>query len=434
MACLRRPVGVWIPDSDYALGMSDLGQSLDDFRARTLDQVLTWTAILALVPSIAGVALAIKVGLWAIVAVDVGSYVAIVVLTVGRRIPYPIRAGSFLAILGGLGLGLLVAVGPFGVGLVWLVAAPALAGVFFDGRGLRLTLGLGMAGLAAVLAMSSAGWLWWAELEVPGSWWMMAGLSVWCVALLVGGSNTATMARLHRSLEQVRAANQELLEEAEVRRRAEQAREALQDQLLFSQKMEVVGQLSGGLAHDLNNLLTVINMEGEFARDAMSGHGEATEALDDLLDAAGSASAICSRLLGFARQRVGHREPLALDDQLRGMEPLLRTLVGERVVLHLQLASQGWIAADTAEIEQIVTSLVANAADAMPDGGRVVAAHGTVGGGVGTGGAARGRGHGSRHVGGHHGAGLRAVLQHQDRSWKWTWPDHGVPGHPTARR
>ncbi len=211
------------------------------------------------------------------------------------------------------------------------------------------------------------------------------------VALLAGASalgSIAAVARLRRratrSLEDARlaidrtramlAAAHEQSDQASTRASEVQALLSnTEDRLLSAQKMEVVGQMAGGIAHDFNNMLTVVQVEGAFARENVAADSTAAHHLDRLLVAAGRAADLSSRLLLFSRRRSRAKRPVHVDSEIRDLETLLARLAGEqhRVVLHLNAAS-AHVLADANQIEQLLTNLVANARDAMPGGGRTV--------------------------------------------------------------
>lgn len=346
----------------HETGPSSAG--VEAFRGEILDRLLRWTTLLGLIPTVNGIVLSLRYGPAAVAVLDAVAWLALLALTLSRQLPYRTRAVALLVLFWLVGTSLLAALGPFGVGLLWLLSVPAIAGVLLDQRAFWVGEAAIMAVVVVVGATALLGWVDWADRPAPVVWWVMAAFSVLAVSLLVGLSTTAMMARLQVSLQRV---EQELV----VRERAEREREQLQQQLVVAQKMELVGQLAGGLAHDLNNALTVVELEGELAAAATESP-VVQESLDNLLQATASASALCSKLLLFARGRVGHRVPVELDAHLRELEPLLRGLLGERIALELDLRAPGaCLTADRVELEQVITNLIANAREAQPDGGTV---------------------------------------------------------------
>ncbi|MEO0605269.1 MAG: hypothetical protein AAF211_27820, partial [Myxococcota bacterium] len=97
-----------------------------DLRARLLDRLLRVSAAVALVPTVAGVLVAVHVGLWSIVVLDIAGWLVLLGLARNRTLAYATRAGAMLLLYAGIGVGLLAILGPFGVGLIWLLGAPAI--------------------------------------------------------------------------------------------------------------------------------------------------------------------------------------------------------------------------------------------------------------------------------------------------------------------
>ena len=156
--------------------------------------------------------------------------------------------------------------------------------------------------------------------------------------------------------------------EAEVARRAE-AEEALRQ----AQKMEAVGQLTGGVAHDFNNLLTVIIGGLDTIRRAKPTDGARIErAVDMALQGAQRAANLTGRLLAFSRRQPLEPKPLEVNGLMRDMTELLHRTLGEQVELEGVLAPRLWaIEADQNQLESAMLNLAVNARDAMPDGGKL---------------------------------------------------------------
>jgi two-component system, cell cycle sensor histidine kinase and response regulator CckA len=156
------------------------------------------------------------------------------------------------------------------------------------------------------------------------------------------------------------------------RKRAEEERERLEEQLRVAQKMEAVGRLAGGIAHDFNNLLSVILSFTEFA---LEGVREGDPLRDDLLEvknAGERAAALTRQLLAFGRKQVLQLVPLDLNEIARGVEKMLRRILGEDIDLVQALAPDlGVVRADPGQLEQVIMNLVINARDAMPQGGKL---------------------------------------------------------------
>jgi len=188
---------------------------------------------------------------------------------------------------------------------------------------------------------------------------LIFGVPATLCLLLLSILATRRWQRQHETLAQLRS---------EVQRR-ELAEEALRQ----SQKMEAIGRLTGGVAHDFNNHLTVISSNIELLQRRMP-HG--SEALARLADAAMSgvqrAATLTHRLLAFARQQPLDPEPLDLGRLVTGMSDLLRRTLGEDIAIETVLAGGLWQSrVDANQLENVLLNLAVNARDAMPDGGKL---------------------------------------------------------------
>ncbi|MBE2254488.1 MAG: PAS domain-containing protein [Myxococcus sp.] len=144
-------------------------------------------------------------------------------------------------------------------------------------------------------------------------------------------------------------------------------------ELRHSQKLEALGQLAGGVAHDFNNLLTVILSVVELMLAGRSDEDPDRDDLRDIRDAATRAGALTAQLLAFSRKQVMKLSDVDVNATVRGLEGLLKPLLGEPIALSLSLA-EGLprVKADPALLAQVVMNLCVNARDAMPSGGRLV--------------------------------------------------------------
>jgi two-component system cell cycle sensor histidine kinase/response regulator CckA len=155
------------------------------------------------------------------------------------------------------------------------------------------------------------------------------------------------------------------------RKRAEAARVLLETELRQAQKMEAIGQLAGGIAHDFSNLLTVISGYTEILL-SRPAHEQPT-GIKEILEikrAAHRAARLIRQLLAFSRQQVIEPRTLYLTDIVRETQTMFAPLIGEHVEFETDLADDlGSVTADPGQIEQVIMNLVVNARDAMPDGG-----------------------------------------------------------------
>ncbi len=156
------------------------------------------------------------------------------------------------------------------------------------------------------------------------------------------------------------------------RQRQAEARAELEAQLRQATKMEAVGQLAGGVAHDFNNLLTTMSCFSEFLLEGLPVGSPLRGDVEQIKQAASRAADLTRQLLAFSRKQMIQPRPLDLNEQVRGLEKLLRRLIGEDVQLVVELATDlGQVMADPGQLDQVLMNLVVNAKQAMPDGGRV---------------------------------------------------------------
>jgi two-component system cell cycle sensor histidine kinase/response regulator CckA len=154
--------------------------------------------------------------------------------------------------------------------------------------------------------------------------------------------------------------------------RAEEALRQSEDQLRQAQKMEAVGRLAGGVAHDFNNVLSVILSYGEMIHGDLRGDDPMRGDIEEIMKAAQRAAALTRQLLLFSRQQVVEPKVLDLNENLGGMEKMLRRILGEDVDVAFRPAPKlGRIRADPSNVEQVIMNLVVNARDAMPTGGKL---------------------------------------------------------------
>lgn len=153
------------------------------------------------------------------------------------------------------------------------------------------------------------------------------------------------------------------------------ARKQLEEQLLQAQKMEAVGILAGGVAHDFNNILSAIVGYASLlqmrlaADDPLAGH------VERILAAAERAANLTSSLLAFSRKQEAELRPVNLNETVLGFHRILARLIGEDIDLSLRLADEALVIdADPRQLEQVLMNLATNSRDAMPHGGRLAIA------------------------------------------------------------
>ena len=147
----------------------------------------------------------------------------------------------------------------------------------------------------------------------------------------------------------------------------------LEAQLRQSQKMEAIGQLAGGVAHDFNNILAIIQMQASLLKDSGDLSAEQLEMADEIGATVERAAALTRQLLLFSRRETLQMRELDLSAAIANLTKMLRRVLGETVMMQVNLSAQPmFVHADEGMIEQVLLNLAVNARDAMPKGGRLV--------------------------------------------------------------
>src|SRR5450432_3879749 len=149
-------------------------------------------------------------------------------------------------------------------------------------------------------------------------------------------------------------------------------KQRLEELLRQSQKLEVIGQLAGGVAHDFNNILTAILGFCELLLAELEPHHVGREDVLEIKTAGQRAAGLTRQLLAFSRKQILQPNVLDINDVIKGMEPMLRRLIAAHIDLVVSLQDNiGSIKIDPTQLEQIVMNLLVNASDAMPRGGKL---------------------------------------------------------------
>lgn len=150
-------------------------------------------------------------------------------------------------------------------------------------------------------------------------------------------------------------------------------RHLLEEQFRQAQKMQAVGRLAAGIAHDFNNLLTVVASTGELIADVVPAALDLGEEISALSSVVSRGQALTRQLLAFSRRHATQRSAVDVAALVRDMVPLLRRLAGASMTVLVRAADEAlYVYIDAHELEQAVMNLVANARDAMPEGGEIL--------------------------------------------------------------
>jgi two-component system, cell cycle sensor histidine kinase and response regulator CckA len=158
------------------------------------------------------------------------------------------------------------------------------------------------------------------------------------------------------------------------RRRVEHARASLEEQLRRADKLQAIGELAGGVAHDFNNMLAVIGSYTEMVMADLADDDPHREDLQEVRSATDRACALTRQLLAFGRRQLLQPVVLDVDDVVADMKRMFQRVLPENIELVTHGSTRSAVRADRGQLEQVVMNLVVNARDAMPDGGRLTIA------------------------------------------------------------
>lgn len=154
-------------------------------------------------------------------------------------------------------------------------------------------------------------------------------------------------------------------------KKAQAALHKAEEQLRQAQKVEALGKLTGGMAHDFNNMLVVILGSLDMAKSLITDD-DAAELVQEAIDAATSAADLTRGLLAFARKQPLRPERIGLNEQITKLARLLDRVIGKAITINLDLADDLWpVVIDTAQLDAALANLTTNARDALPTGGHL---------------------------------------------------------------
>jgi len=163
------------------------------------------------------------------------------------------------------------------------------------------------------------------------------------------------------------------IESALQQRHLAEERRKLEEQFRQSQKMEAIGQLSGGVAHDFNNILTVIQMHSAMMEFNSGFPREVRESARQIGEASERAANLTRQLLTFSRRQHLHLGDLSLNEVVKNLVKMLQRILGADIHMELHYSPEPiWVHADAGMMDQILLNLVVNSRDAMPNGGKLV--------------------------------------------------------------
>ncbi len=330
-------------------------------RARTLQWLLTVTAVASIPAGAVFISIHIAKNQWATVGSVALVTIGAAVLALARRLPHWLRTLLYLLNLGTAATFLLFQEGPTTKAFALIIAIVTLALALMGWRS-AVAAGVAMASVIITAAVLQHYQIVVPRMALPPSdptqRWIIGGVSMLMVGTLIVGTVYVLLRHLHLALkERLALADSLTVRQAEL--------QDLELRLLHSQKLEIVGQLAGGMAHDLNNSLTVIMGAAELSHDE--------KARKRIVTAADAAGQLTRQLLSFSRRDRPHPRTIDLVAEISSVTNPLKRIVPSNIAVTVTLPSTGalCVRADPVQVQQVLFNLVVNARDAMPEGGEI---------------------------------------------------------------
>ncbi|MBN2801027.1 MAG: response regulator [Deltaproteobacteria bacterium] len=281
---------------------------------------------------------------------------ALLLPTLGARLPTRIRAWAYVELLLVIAFTSIAIHGTLpGTGVIF-TGAVMIAAVLLDRRAIWIAVGQ-----IPVLLTASA-------LLVPSALaatdWLRIGITSLTIIVPLG-------LMLNLLIHQLELSRQQTIQALEDAQAAHHGRRRLSEELNRALRLESLGRLAGGVAHDVNNALSVVMSNGELLAEGYGSAEERAEMLADVLHAAHSAREVIDQLMLLGRAR-GHGEgPTDVSATLQPITRALRRLLPESIDLDVRLETEAWAAVAPSTLDHILLNLTLNARDAMPEGGRL---------------------------------------------------------------
>jgi signal transduction histidine kinase/CheY-like chemotaxis protein len=358
------------------------GAGLDWWRARVLSRLLLTFMVFITLGVGPSMAAAVAARVWPLLAFDVLLIVAMAVLWRHKGLSHTARSRGLLTYVYLLSTVLLGAAGVTGAGFLWMMAYVLLTVILLGRRAVLWAVAIASLTLGVFAVQGHVAPLKPDSIDLRLLWTILGGNTV-LLGAVVASALSGVVEGLGATLRQGQALRSKLAQQHEAlvhshrklqaesarRQESEAARAALRDQLHRAEKQEALGRFSRGIAHDLNNLLQPIVVNGEFLRDSAPTAAARRDA-EQLLDSAHHARTLVHQVLGFGRQVRRELEPVDLVDHLRRTAELARTSTGTRATVEVSGPAEPVVVqADRSQLHQLVMNLCTNALQAMGEAG-----------------------------------------------------------------
>lgn len=375
---------------NYISGMKlirNLGdlRGLEDWRSYYVDLMFFITLLLLPVGLIVSLPVMLETGRYGVIFMDSAITLIVAVFFIKPGI-FPKKIMLF-CVLYTLLTTYLVSFGPSYARPGWIIFSTVTASLLFGTPAALITVGINtliICFLCFAEFLDLAAWA--STYSEPAAARVMFIVNMSLLSLASSLPASVLLNRLDNSLEREKGLSEKLMKESEElhrinttleyeiaeRKRSEKEKEKLQVQLLQVQKMESIGRLAGGIAHDYNNMLSVILGNAEMLAADKSLSAASHDIIEDILLAAVRSADLTRQLLAFARKQAAKPVPLDLNATVSGMMKMLKRLIGGNIRLEWLPGSCIWnVRIDPSQVDQVLVNMTVNARDAIAGEGKI---------------------------------------------------------------
>ena len=349
-------------------GPDDIG--IEFFRQTLLYYLLLCTFVLGILVYIPCIYFAVKFNLPSIAVLDTVAMVLIGFLFFSGRLSFSTRATGILAVFYLLGTGLLIGVGPMGAGFLWLVLFSAMTGVLLGTRPAFYSLFINTVTyllLGIFIYFESLPWI--SAANDAFALWLIIGINFLCIIAVMSISVSILLTKVNQQFEHEKKTSATLKKEIQIRIKTEKENQRLAGQLLHAKKMEALGTLAGGVAHDFNNVLSAILGYAELSLLGLKKEDEIYHHIQSICVASERARGIIHQILTFSRQADPQKELWSIASIIDESSRLFQVSIPHHVDFSTAVKTgyDDLVLADRTQIYQVVINLCTNALHAIGD-------------------------------------------------------------------
>ncbi len=342
---------------------------IDYFRERLLHYLLLTLAIFGSIAYLPSVYYGFVYNFYSVIAIDTLVVVAFLALLMLKRLSFTAKSIGLLGVFYILGIWLLVALGPTGAGFMWLLLFSIMTGVLLGYRPAMISLGINFISTALLSIPVYTQAITWKLLHADAmAIWTVKGVNFLCINAMVSVSTGFLITKISWMAGEEQHRRKALSREMQARLRAEEEKKELTLRLYQSQKMEAMGTLAGGVAHDFNNILSAILGYTELSLMHPGLPAPVQSNLNHIIKASERAKGIAQQILTFSRHAAVNKAPCDLGQIASECISFFKITMPPGIILECNIPKRPFpMVADKTQIYQVIMNLLTNSRQALDD-------------------------------------------------------------------